>query len=328
LIPEDFPISSRAHDLQPETIRAIRVHAFGEAPRIDELPAPPDPEPGELVVDVAAVGVGAWDLGVAAGRLAKLLPSDDLPFTMGAELCGRVRALGVGVEGFAIGDRVMANPGVVGAWADRVRLRASDCGRAPRRASDAEAATVPVRGLAAWQGLALLDLPSDASLLVVGGGGAVGRAAVEIAHARGLRVFAIAGPDELDMLRQLGAETAIDYHEDWPPEIRSAASGDVDAALDLVGGDSLRQAFGLVRDGGHVVSTVASESAFDPPPGVAFELLRMKSSRAALDALADLVDAGGLSTRIVGSYAFDEAPAALQAVGASDRDPGEIVLHR
>ncbi|MFT4874966.1 MAG: NADPH:quinone reductase-like Zn-dependent oxidoreductase [Halioglobus sp.] len=321
-------MEARPPRTEPETTRAVRLHAYGEAPRIDEIRAPSDPGPGELIVDVAAFGVGAWDVGVAAGRLAKLLPCAAPPFTMGAELCGKVCALGGGIEGFEIGDRVMANPGLIGAWADRVLLRASDCGRAPRRASDAEAATIPVRSLAAWQGLERLGLSSGASLLIVGGGGAVGRAAVEIAHGRGLRVLTIAGPGELDTLRQLGAEVAVDYHEEWPPRIRSAASGDVDAALDLVGGESLEKALRLVRDGGRVVSTVASESGVEAPPGIAFELLKMKSSRAALDAIADLVDAGGLSTRIAGRYALQDTPAALDAARAPDREPGEIVLHR
>lgn len=325
---ENAPISPRARDSRQELIRAIRVHVFGEAPRLEEIPAPQTAGPGELLVDVETWGVGAWDVGVAAGRLAKLLTSGILPFTMGAQLCGRVRALGDGVEGLAVGDRVIANPGVVGAWADRVRLQASDCGRAPRRASDAEAATIPVRGLAAWQALERLGLAADKQLLIVGGGGAVGRAAVEIACARDLRVLTVAGARELETLRRLGAEVAVDYREAWASRIRSAAPVGVDAVLDLVGGESLRQAFALVRDGGRVVSTVVGEADIEPPSGVAFGLLKMKSSRAALDAIADLVDAGGLSTRIVRQYAFDAAPAALDAVGATDREPGEIVLVR
>ena len=323
-----LPISRRAHDPPQTTIRAIRLHAFGEPARVDAIAAPSDPGHDEILVDVEAFGVGAWDVGVAEGRLARLLPGDEMPITMGAELCGRVCDVGRDVEGVGIGDRVMANPGLIGAWAERVRLKAGQYGRAPLRASDAEAATLPVRGLAAWQGLARLDLPSESSLLVVGAGGAVGRAAVEIAHARGLRVLAIAGAGELDTLRRLGAEIAVDYHDEWVPQIRSAASGGVDAALDLVGGDSLRQAFDLVREEGRVVSTVASESRVDPPKGMGFELLKMKSSREALEKIADLVDEGGLSTRIVQSYGFDEAPAALAAAAASDREPGELALRR
>jgi len=151
-------------------IRAVRVHRFGEDPRIDEIAAPARPATGEILIDVSAVGVGAWDLGVAEGRLSQWLPSDGLPFTMGAELCGRIREIGAQVEGFRLGDRVMANPGIVGAWADRVLLKASACGRAPRTASDAEAAAIPVRALAAWQALDLLDLPNESTLLIVGAG--------------------------------------------------------------------------------------------------------------------------------------------------------------
>ena len=325
---EAVAIPSRAHNARQETIRAIRVHIFGQAPRVDHVPVPAGVGPGELLVELAAAGVGAWDVGVASGRLAKLLPGGDMPLTMGAELCARVCALGAGVEDLAVGERVMANPGVFGAWAERVRLRASDCARAPQRVSDAEAATLPVRGLAAWQSLALLDLPADASLLVVGAGGAVGRAVVEIARGRGLRVLAVAGSGGLDMLRQLGAETAVDYRGEWSPRIAAAASGGVDAVLDLVGGDSLEQAIGLVRARGRVVSTVATGPRVASPAGVTFHFVKMKSSRAALTALAELVDAGGLSTRITKRFAFEAAPAALDAAAAPDREPGEIVLCR
>lgn len=302
------------------------MHAFGDAPRLDAIDRPDDPGRGELLVEVSALGVGAWDVGVADGRLEKLLPSGDLPFTMGAELCGRVVAVGESVDGFSVGDRVIANPGVVGAWAERVRLKASACAAAPLKVDDVAAATLPVPGLAAWQGLELLDVPADATLLVVGAGGSVGRAAVEMAQGRSIRVIAIAGAGELDVLEQLGAARAIDYRGEWTARVASEAPSGVHAVLDLVGGDSLEQAFGLVREGARVVSTVANEARIQPPDQVSFEFLKMKCNGETLAAVSRLVDEGGLTPHVVKTFSFDDAPAALEAVRASDRAPGEIVL--
>ncbi len=272
------------------------------------------------------MGVGAWDLAVARGKLTRFLPSDALPFTMGAELCGRVREIGAEVEGFAVGDRVMANPGIVGAWADRVLVPVSACGRAPRTASDAEAAAIPVRALAAWQGLDRLDLPTGATLLVVGAGGAVGRAAVEMAHGRGLRVLAIAGAPALEPLRRLGAELAVDHRTQWERRLASAAPRGADAMLDLVGGESLARALDFVRDDGRVVTTISGAARIEAPRGISIRFLPMRSTLGALDAIADLVERGGLTTPIARTYAFEEAPAALDAMGSLDRAPGEVVL--
>ncbi len=309
-----------------ESIRAVRLHRFGDDPQIDEIAAPARPGRGELLVDAAAFGVGAWDVAVADGKLTRFLPKGDLPFTLGAELCGRVREIGDGVEGFAVGDRVMANPGIVGAWAGRVLLQASACGRAPRAASDAEAAAIPVRALAAWQALELLDLPTESTLLVVGAGGAVGRAAVEMARGRGLRVIAVAGANALEPLRRLGAELAVDYRTEWSRSLAPVAPRGVEAALDLVGGESLALALDRVRDGGRVVTTISGAARTQAPRGISIHFLAMRSTPGALDAIADLVESGELSTPIEQTLALEEAAAAFEAMRAPDRALGEFVL--
>jgi NADPH:quinone reductase-like Zn-dependent oxidoreductase len=245
---------------------------------------------------------------------------------MGAELCGRVREVGARVEGFAAGDRVMANPGIVGAWADRVLLPASACGRAPRNASDAEAAAIPVRALAAWQALGLLDLPEGATLLVVGAGGAVGRAAVEMARGQGLRVLAIAGATELAPLHRLGAELAVDHRTEWERRLAPAAPRGADAALDLVGGESLVRALALLGDAGRVVTTISGAARSEAPRGISIRFLAMRSTAGDLDAIADLVERGGLTTPIARTYGLEEAPAALDAMRSRDRAQGELVL--
>ncbi len=307
-------------------IRAVRLHRFGQAPQIDEIGAPARPVGDEVLVDVSAFGVGAWDLSVAEGRLTRFLPSDGLPLTLGAQLCGRVREIGAEVEGLSVGERVMANPGIVGAWAERVLLRASDCGRAPRTVGDAEAAAIPVRALTAWQALDLLELPEGSTLLVVGAGGAVGRAAVEMAHGRGLQVMAIAGAGAPETLERLGASLVLDHRTAWGRRLEPAALRGVDGVLDLVGGESLSRALEFVRGGGRVVTTISGADRTASPSGVAIRFLPMRSTTGALDAIADLVERGGLATPIERTFPFAQAPAALEAMRSRPRPPGDLVL--
>ncbi len=220
----------------------------------------------------------------------------------------------------------MANPGIVGAWADRVVLRASACGRAPRTVGDAEAATIPVRALAAWQALDMLDLPTESTLLIVGAGGAVGRAAVEMARGRGAKVIAIAGARALEPLRDLGAEIVFDHRTEWGRRLATAAPRGVDAAVDLVGGEALARALETVRDEGRIVTSISGAAHREAPRGISIRFLPMRSTFGALDAIAELVERGGLSTPIARTYALEEAASALDALRSRNRIPGEVAL--
>jgi NADPH:quinone reductase-like Zn-dependent oxidoreductase len=318
------PASEGARSIVPRRIRAVRLHEFGSGPVVDELPAPGRPGPGEVVIDVSAAGIGAWDLGVRDGRLARFVP-DELPFTMGAELAGRVREVGADVGGLAPGDRVVANPGIAGAWADVVRVPAFACGRAPVTLDDEEAATLPVRALTAWQALERLDLPRGATLFVCGGGGGVGRAAIELAKGRGLRVLTIAGADELDRLLRLGADDAADHRAGWRRGLAASAPEGVDGVLDLVGGDSLEGALGMLRQGGRAVTTVSNGRRM-ARDDVTVEFLAMKSRTEDLDVLADVVERGELSADVAARYPIEDAAAALDAAMSLNPADGDILL--
>jgi NADPH:quinone reductase-like Zn-dependent oxidoreductase len=140
-------------------MRAVRLHAYANPPRIDDVASAPRPETGQMAIDVAAVGIGAWDAGVMTGRLERFVAAD-LPVVMGAELVGRVVDVGGGVDDFEVGDRVVCNPGIVGAWAERVTVPAERCGLAPESVDDAHAAALPVGALTAKQALDALELES------------------------------------------------------------------------------------------------------------------------------------------------------------------------
>jgi NADPH:quinone reductase-like Zn-dependent oxidoreductase len=288
-------------------MRAVRVHAFGEPPRVDAVAAPGPPDRGQLGIEVAAVGVGSWDLGMASGRLARFVKAAP-PIVLGAELAGRVAAIGADVQGFSVGDRVIANPGLIGAWAERVNLRSSACGPAPVSLDDVHAAAVPVGGLSALQALRLLSLAPGGWLLILGAGGSVGRAAIQLASARGLSVSALVPAWELERSRELGASAALDQADDWVARL----DGPVDGVLDLIGGEALERSRATLRAGGHMVTTLAETMRSRVASEVEMRYLRMRSTTADLAAVSAHIDAGELTLPVGTARPVGEVASALE----------------
>lgn len=304
-------------------MRAVRLHAYAVQPRIDNIASPPLPEAGQLTIGVSAVGIGAWDRGVATGRLAKFVGAA-LPVIMGAELVGRVTEVGAGVDGFDVGDRVMCNPGIVGAWAERVTVPAARCGLAPESLDDAHAAALPVGTVTAKQALDLLALAPGSSLLVLGAGGSVGRAALQLATLRELTVHAIAPSHELGQSRELGAHGAYDAAHDWLGELRAAVGEGLEAVLDLTGGETLRRSTALIRRGGRIVTTLSEAAATVLAPEITIEHVRMRSTTADLNTIAAIVDEHRLTMPVSRTLRFDEVPTVLDHTGVQ-RHAGKVV---
>lgn len=304
-------------------MRAVRLHAPGAPPRVDDILAPDSPGEGQVTVEVAAAGVGSWDVGVASGRLARFV-GQPLPYVMGAELVGRVAAVGAGSTGFTVGDRVMGNPGIVGAWAQAVTVSADVCGHAPDSLDDVEAAAVPVGAVTALQALRPLELEDGDTLLILGGGGSVGRAAIQLAAARGAIVLATVPTWESARSEAFGAAQAVDQEDDWVGRLGPNVGG-IDALLDLVGGSTLERSRPLLRPGARAVTTLAQSVERARELGLAIDYLRMRSTTADLDAIAALVDAGDLTMPLGTVRPLDEVAAALEDVG-DPRAKGKVVL--
>ncbi|HYH29913.1 MAG TPA: alcohol dehydrogenase catalytic domain-containing protein, partial [Pseudonocardia sp.] len=168
-------------------MRAYGFTEYGgpETEALLDLPVP-EPGPGELLVRVAAAGVNPADWKLRSGLRRDELPLDP-PVALGREVAGVVERLGPQVSGFAPGDAVLGGTvGSAGGWAELARVPASFAAHRPDRVAATDAATLPVAAGTAADALAQLALPPGATLLVVGAGGGVGLAAVQIARARGL----------------------------------------------------------------------------------------------------------------------------------------------
>jgi NADPH:quinone reductase-like Zn-dependent oxidoreductase len=305
---------------------AWRVHKFGppETMILERIPRP-DPGPGEVLVDVHAAGVGPWDGWIRAGKSALPQP---LPLTLGSDLSGTVTAVGPGISELAIGDQVfgVTNTQFLGAYAEYAVASAGMLAKKPNSLNYAEAASVPVVAVTAWQ--ALFDharLEAGQTVLIHGAAGSVGAYAVQLARRARLRSIATAGTKDIQYVQSLGADKVLDYHtQRFEDEVK-----DVDAVLDLVGGETQTRSFGVLRRGGRLISAVSQpdqQRAKDHGVTAAFFLVEVTTER--LRTIAELVDGGELKTRVGAILPFADArDAHLMLEGRRLPPKGKIILN-
>ena len=302
-------------------MKAARIHSFGgpEVITIDEVPRP-TPDREELIVRVAAAGVGPWDALIRDRKSAVNL---ELPIILGSDLAGVVDSVGPGVTNFAPGDEIygVTNKDFCGAYAEYAVATAQMIAPKPKSLSLTEAASVPVVAVTAWQMLFdYAKMKAGQAVLIHGAAGNVGAYAVQLAKHAGLTVFATAGPKDLDIVRKLGADNVIDYktakfETTVPP---------VDAVLDVIGGDTQRRSFAVLKPGGILVSVVSPPD--NPPQGLrsAFFLVDVTTER--LNVLSTLFDTGVLSTNVGTVLPLADVRRAHDMLAGAPHKRGKILL--
>lgn len=232
----------------------------------------PTPGPGEVLVRVGACSLNRRDLMTVMGEYNPRQPLPLVPLSDGA---GRIEALGEGVSGLAVGERVcgLFCQGYQGGAPTRAKLRqtlggplggmlaelvvlpADGVARVPEHLSDEEAATLPCAALTAWTALVEEGgLQAGESVLVLGTGG-VSLFALQLAKLAGARVFVTSSSDEkLARARALGADEGINYRSDpkWGDTARKLAGEGVDHVVEVGGAGTLSQSLKAVRTGGTV----------------------------------------------------------------------------
>jgi NADPH:quinone reductase-like Zn-dependent oxidoreductase len=304
---------------------AWRVHKFGppENMILESVPRP-DPGPGEVLVQVHAAGVGPWDVWIRTGNSALPQP---LPFTLGSDLSGEVVAIGPGTSAVSPGDTVfgVTNPQFVGAYAEYAVATGGMLAKKPRSLTHAEAASVPVVAVTAWQALfEHAGLEAGQTVVILGAAGNVGAYAVQLARRANLRSIATAGPEDIAYVRSLGADKVVNYHAQ---KIEDEAK-DADAVIDLVGGETQSRSFQVLRPGGKLISAVSEPDqklAESHKVGASFFLVDVTTER--LREIAELVDRGELKTHVGVVLSFADARQAHVILEGQRRSvKGKIVL--
>jgi len=305
-------------------VKAARIHRFGPPGiiGIDDLPRPM-PDPNQVLIRVAAAGVGPWDALIREGRSVVSVP---LPLTLGSDISGVVELAGSDVHYFKPGDEVYGatNPDFVGGYAEYALASASMITKKPRSLNFEEAASAPVVAVTAWQMLfERANAQRGQSILVHGAAGNVGGYAVQLARKAGLHVFATAASKDISYVQGLGAETVLDYKttrfEEMMPQ--------VDIVLDTLGGDTRSRSFQVIRPGGILVSAVpGASSGVNQPASVRSVFFLVEVTTQRLERLTEMFDRGELKVRVGTVLPLDRAREAHEMLGGAPHKSGKIIL--
>jgi NADPH:quinone reductase-like Zn-dependent oxidoreductase len=316
-----FICSARA-DEKP-MMKAVVAHEYGapEVLKFEEVQRP-EPNEDEALVRVVASSVNPADPLTLSGKYAREFGTH-LPLIPGYDIAGVVEKTGASVTKLKVGDAVYGYPTFGGGWADYVTVKESEVAAKPKSLNFVESAAVPMGALTAWQALVdVAKLQPGQTVLIHGGSGGVGSFAIQIAKARGARVIATASTANQDLLKQLGADVAVDYTKTKFEDVAK----DVDVVLDPVGKETLARSYGVVKKGGIVMSLVARP---DPVELKKHEIrgagISSHSDAQDLTEIAQLIDAGKIKPMVTQVLPLSQAIAAQQQA-ATHHTRGKVVL--
>jgi NADPH:quinone reductase-like Zn-dependent oxidoreductase len=303
---------------------AVRIDKFGgpEMLRLDEIPVPA-PREGEMLVRVRGASVNPVDYKIRQGKYPAVREAR-LPYVLGRDLAGEVESCGPGVSQFGKGDALYAVIGIErGTYAEHAIVKPHEAAHQPRGLDPMDAASVPLAGLTAWQGLFRHGgVKPGQRVLIHGGAGGVGHFAVQLAKARGAFVATTVSGENVAFARELGADQVIDYKKQrFEDEI-----GEIDMVFDLIAGETQERSWAVLKPGGILVSTLTA-----PPPGKARAhnargmRYTVEESGAELAEIAALIDAGKVRPTVSKTFKLREAREAQQAVEAG-HTRGKVVL--
>ena len=303
----------------------------------------------DVLVRIHAASVNPVDLKIRDGDLKAVLPLR-APFVLGNDLAGTVVAVGARVTRFAAGDEVYAHPDKdrMGAFAEFIAIHQDDVARKPATLTMAEAASIPLVGLTAWQALVeRADLQPGQKVLIHAGAGGVGTIAIQLAKNLGASVATTASASKADVVKSLGADMVIDYRK----QAFETILHDYDVVLDTIGRETLDRSLQVLKPGGTVISvTGPPDPAFAKEIGanpvirlaiaalsfrirrrarqrhVTYSYLFMKASGDQLREIAALIDAGIIRPVVDRVFDFDQTREALAHLEQGRTKAGKVVI--
>jgi len=317
-------------------MRAFVVAKYKEPLREADVP---EPIVGahDVLVRVEAAGLNPLEEKIRAGEFKQVLPYK-LPLIPGNDVAGTVIRVGVGVRGFKPGDEVYARPdqGRIGTFAERIAVAEGDLALKPASISMHEAGSLPLVALTAWQALVERGrVRPGQNVLIHAGAGGVGSVAIQLVKHLGASVATTASGSNADFVRELGADTVIDYRtQDFEQRLAG-----YDLVLDSLGGENLEKSLRVLGPGGKAIGIAgppdpafAREAGLNPllrrvvaglsgkirrqakKLGVTYEFLFVRASGDQLRQITALVDQGVLRPVVGRVFGFGQTPQALQSL--------------
>jgi NADPH:quinone reductase-like Zn-dependent oxidoreductase len=303
-------------------MKAMRYHRYGDSDVLQYEEAPrPVPGIGQVLVKVAATSFNPVDAGIRGGYLSEVYKIN-FPHIPGVDIAGTIAELGEQVQGWNVGDTVVAflPLDADGAAAEYAIVPAESLAAAPQSVDLADAAALPEAALTAWQSLfEIAGLTAGQTILINGASGAVGGYAVQLAKNAGAVVTATAKARDAERLRGLGADRIVDYidYTHSPIDVEGAP---FDVVFNLISttDEQTEALISLVADGGFHVGTMVFGPQ-NPDRGVRTQRVFVRSDAAQLAGLVSRVDAGQLRIDIA-----ERRPLEGAATVHADSDAGRL----
>jgi NADPH:quinone reductase-like Zn-dependent oxidoreductase len=305
-------------------VRKVRIHRFGgpDVLQMDSL-EPSLPDASQVLVSVKAASINPVDFKIRTGKYPAV-KEDRLPYTLGRDVSGIVEKCGAQATLFQIGDEVFGMVGIVGGgYAEKAVLDLQAISRKPALIDHVHAASIPLAGQTAWQGLFRHgQLKSGQSVLIHGGSGGVGHFAIQFAKAKGARVVTTVATANVEFARGLGADVVIDYKTQRFED----QAKDLDMVFDLIDGDTRDRSWKLLKRGGVLVSTLTEPSQETAlRHGVRALRYTVEANGGELAEIAALVVSGKVKPHVDKTFRLEEAAQAM-AVVEHGESVGKVVL--
>jgi NADPH:quinone reductase-like Zn-dependent oxidoreductase len=302
-------------------MKAVRIYEYGDASTlkledVQSLSATSD----QILVRVHDAGVNPIDWKIRQGYLEHVMPAH-FPLTMGQDFAGEVAERGTTVTSVQIGDRVFGF--AQGTYAEYATASISTVAKIPDTVDFVRAAALPTAGSTALQIIRDVVKARDGmTILIHGAAGGVGSFASQIAKHMGARVVGSASGEDMDYLKSIGVDDVIDFARERFEEKVSEA----DAVVDLVGGETLKRSYDVVKPGGTLVTTVQPiDESEAKRAGIRAVHVVMRRNAADLAELAKLVESGAVTPRLGQTMALSQARQA-QEFSESGKTHGKVIL--
>ena len=288
----------------------------------------PELKEGELLVRIKAAGVNPVDAYVMGGYLKDALPYE-FPIIPGWDMAGVVEDRGFSARRFDVGDEVYAyarRPKVQqGTFAEYIVITESYLAARPQKISFEEAAGIPLVGLTAYQSLYDAgNLQEGQTVLILGASGGVGSLGIQLAKERGATVVGVASKKNHGLMKELGADHTIDYHNnDVGNAVKEIFPDGVDLIFDCVSGETLEQSLPALKKSGTLVSILNHGENLDA--GIDFHYVFVEPNAKQLEHLRELADSGKLKVHVSNTYSLNETAEAMQQIQTL-HTTGKIVI--
>lgn len=308
-------------------MKAAQISEYGEPDVLKTFTDAPKPQAGagQVLIEVHAAGVNPFDWKVREGYMKDVVPLQ-FPATLGGDVAGVVAELGDGVSGFTVGQAVYGQANAVGgqgSYAEFTLVKAESLATKPDSLDFVTAAAVPLAGVSAYQ--ALVDhagLKSGQKILVHGGAGGIGSFAIQLAKHIGAYVTATAATEDLEYVKNLGADEVIDYKtQDFSTLVK-----DYDVVFDTVGNETFTKSHQVLRPGGIIVTMAGQpDETLAKQHGVQAVHQSTQVTQERLGKITELVESGVLKIQVDKVFPLEEAGEA-QAYLQAGKHRGKVVL--